>query len=108
MMWGGLHAVFLLWAVLFPFSYRRLRTSGRMRYAHIISIILAVIIPLPAGLIHLGDGYSPTFSPVIVCAGRNRDYTYYTFVLPMSIIMCIASCLLLVIAWTIFKVMHYT
>ena len=102
--WGVLHAIFLFWAVVFPFNYRQLKLSGRMRYAHIICIVLAVVIPLPAGLVHLKDGYVAAFTPTIICTGRNTDYTYYTIVIPLSIIMCILSCLLLVIVWTIFKV----
>ena len=105
--WGCLHAVFLFWAVVFPFSYRRFKISGRMPYAHVVCVVLAVVIPLPT-MIHLkhNEGYTASFSPTLVCAGRNRMFTYYTFVLPSSITMCITSCLLLVIAWTIFKVMH--
>ena len=104
MMFGGSHAVFLFWAVVFPFSFRQLKLSGRMRYAHIISVILGILVPLPAGLTQLKDGYAASFTPTILCVGRNRDYTYYAFVLPSCIIMCTVSCLLVIIIWTIFKV----
>ena len=103
-MWAFLHGIFLFWAVVFPFNYRQLRISGRIRYAHIISVVLAVIIPLPAALVHLKDGHIAYHTPTLLCQSRNRDYTYYTLVLPVSIIMCITSCLLVVIIWTIFKV----
>ena len=102
--WGFLHTVFLFWAVVFPFNYRQLRISGRMRYAHIISVVLAVVIPLPAALVHLKDGHIARYTPTLLCPGRNEDYTYYTLILPVSIVVCIASCLLVVITWTIFKV----
>ena len=103
-MWGLLHAVFLFYAVVFPFSYRRLKLSGRIRYAHIFCVVLALVIPLPAALIHLKDGHNSIYTPTLVCAGRNTDYTYYTFVLPLSIILCVTSCLLVGIIWTIFNV----
>ena len=103
-MWIFLHGIFLFWAVVFPFNYRHLRISGRIRYAHIISVVLAVVVPLPAALVHLKDGHIAFISPTLLCRGRNEDYAYYTFVLPVSIIMCITSCLLVVIIWTIFKV----
>ena len=103
-MWAFLHGIFLFWAVVFPFNYRQLRISGRIRYAHIISVVLAVVVPLPAALVHLKDGHIAFITPALLCQGRNRDYTYYTLVLPLSIIMCITSCLLVVIIWTIFKV----
>ena len=104
-MWGVLHSVFLFWAVVFPFSYRQLRISGRIRYAHIISVVLAVVIPFPFPLIHLIDGYLLTFTfPVLLCVCRNPDHTYYTITLPISILLCITSCLLVLILWAIFKV----
>ena len=102
--WAFLHGIFLITAVLFPFNYRELRISGRIHYAHIISVVLDVIIPLPAALVHLEDGHIAFISPALLCRGRNGDYTYYTFILPVSIIMCITSYLLVVIIWTIFKV----
>ena len=105
-MWIFLHSIFLFWAVVFPFNYRQLRISRRIRYAHIISVVLAVVVPLPAALVHLKDGHIAYYTPTILCQGRNRDYAYYTFVLPVSIIMCITSCLLVVIIWTIFKVIY--
>ena len=104
--WAFLHGIFLFWAVVLPFNYRQLRISGRIRYAHIISVVLAVIIPLPAALVHLKDGHIAYYTPTLLCQARNRDYGYYTFVLPVSIIMCITSCLLVVIIWTIFKVIN--
>ena len=103
-MWVLLHTVFLFWAVVFPFSYRRLKLSGRIRYAHIFCVVLAVVIPLPAALVHLKDGYNSLTTPTLACTGRNADYTYYTYVLPVSIILCVTSCLLVVIIWIIFNV----
>ena len=86
-MWGLLHAVFLFWAVVFPFSYRSLKLSGRIRYTHIFCVVLAVIVPLPAALAHLKDGYVINFTPTLVCTGRSEDYNFYTVVLPLSIIL---------------------
>ena len=103
-MWELLHAVFLFWAVVFPFSYRSLKLSGRIRYTHIFCVVLAVIVPLPAALAHLKDGYVINFTPTLVCTGRSEDYNFYTVVLPLSIILCVMLCLLVVIIWTIFNV----
>lgn len=102
--WGFLHTVFMFWGVVYPFSYRQLKISGRIRYAHIISIILASVYPLPAALIHLQDGYIVTRSPAYACLGRNTDHTFYTFVLPVSIILAAIVCLLVLVFWTILKV----
>ena len=102
--WTVLHAVFLLWGVRRPFSYQRFKNSGRIVYAHIVSVILGVIVPIPSALLPLIDGYVVTATPTIACAGRNLDITYYTFILPMSVTLGTTSCLLVLIVWTIFKV----
>ena len=102
---GLIHTVFLFWSVVFPFSYRKFRMSGRMRHAHIISVVLAVVIPIPTPLIHLKDGYEMTSSfPAVGCFARNVGLTFYTMVIPISILLCITTCLLVLIIWTIFKV----
>ena len=104
LMWAVVHAIFLFWAVHYPFSYRLLRVSGKMRYAHIISVLLALIIPLPGALIPLKDGFITTRNPTLVCVGRNVGFTFYTLILPLSIIIGITLCLLLFTFWTLFKV----
>lgn len=101
--WAMLHAVFLFWGVAFPFSFRQLKDSGRIRYAHIISVVLAVVLPLPGPLIQLKDGYAPGGPPSFLCFARNQDIYFYTFILPVSVIIGITSCLLVLILWIIFK-----
>ena len=107
--WSMFHAAFLFWSVNFPFSYRQLRISGRIHYAHIISVLLALTLPLPGALVHLKDGYliAFNFNPTIFCAGRNADYNYHTFYLPLSVFLCVTSCLLVLTCWTLFKVGKY-
>ena len=104
-MFGLIHTVFLFWSVVFPFNYRKFRMSGRIRHAHIISVVLAVVIPIPAPLIHLKDGYEFTSSfPAVHCIPRNVGLTFYTMVIPISILLCITTYLRVLIIWTIFKV----
>lgn len=100
-LWGAIQAVLMFWSVAYPFSFRQLKVSGRIRHAHIISIVLAVVIPLPAGLIHLSGGVVNITSSVLPCLGRN-----YTLILPISIIVAFSMSLLLLIIWTLFKAMH--
>ena len=61
------------------------------RNAHIISILLAAVSPLPGALVHLKDGYIVTRSSAFVCLGRNRGFTFYGFVLPTSILFPIIT-----------------
>ncbi len=102
--WAVLHAAFLFWAIYFPFSYRRLQMSGKMRYAHIISVLLALILPLLGALIPLKEGHIIGRNPSYTCFGRNSNYTFYTFILPVSISMAVTLSLLMLTFLMIFKV----
>ena len=103
-LWGTIHAIFLLWAVMDPLGFRQFKKLGKLRYAHIISVILAVVVPLIGPCVLLRDGYVVTSFPSLACVGRNLDVTYYTIILPASLIVATTSCLLLLFFWTIFKV----
>ena len=97
-------AIFLFWGVAFPFSYRSFKESGRVRYAHIISVILILVVPLPLALVHLKEGYTITATPPYGCFGMHRDYNFYAFIFPLSIVLAITTCLMALIFWIIFKV----
>ena len=103
-MWGLIRGTFLLRAVRDPLGFRRLKESGDIRYAHIISVAVAVALPLVGPCALLGDGYIVTSAPSQACVGQSFSVTYYTFVLPISFIVGLTSCLLLLFFWTLFKV----
>ena len=102
--WAFLHAFFLFWGVYFPFSYRKLQMSGQVRYAHIASILVALVVPLLPALLPLKDGFLNTRNPSLACLGRNSDYTYFLLVLPLSIIGCSIACLMILTFWKILNV----
>ena len=101
-----LHAFFLNWAVRFPLSYRQLRMSVRIRYAHVISVVLAVVLPLIGPSILLSEGFITAASPTLACVGRDLDTNYYAIILPVSILVGMTSYLLVFLFWTIFKVKY--
>lgn len=103
--WAMLHAIFLFWSLRYPFKYRELKISERIRYAHIISVIVAIVVPLFPALINLKGGYVLTSIPSLACVGRSTEYIYYTIILPVSVILAILISLLALIVWTIFKVL---
>jgi hypothetical protein len=102
--WLASHVTFLFWAVNFPFSYRGLWASGRIKYAYITVVLLALVIPLPGALVPLKDGYFAARNPTLFCTGRNTDHRYYTFVLPISIMSGTNAYLLILICWKIVEV----
>ena len=102
--WAVLDAVFLFWAIVAPFSYQQFKLSGKIRIAHIISVLLGLLVPLPAALLPLEDGYTQYFSVVFYCLPLNINYTYYTLLLPLSIFAGITTFVQIYTTWTIFKV----
>ena len=103
--WAVLDAVFFLWAIIAPFSYRQFKEfSGKICIAHIISVLLGLLIPLPSALLPLVDGYSQYFSIVLYCTPADVNYLYYTLTLPLSIFAGISIFIQIYTTWTLFKV----
>ena len=103
-LWGTFYAMFLFWAVRYPFNYRKIRTSGKMRYIHVTVFILAVLIPLPGPLIQLRDGYIKISNPPRFCVGRNTDLFFFSYSIPNSIFLATTCILMVLVFWTILKV----
>lgn len=79
-----------------------------MHYIHIASIVLAVLVPLPSGLVPLKDGYVTTEYPTILCISRNVDYIYGLFIAPVSVSLAVSTSLQLVLFWILLKVQQCT
>ena len=83
-----------------------LKAQGKLKYAHISSVVIAIILPLVPALLPLIDGYSIVLSSFDVCFGRNVALTYFTLVLPFSILIAFATTILIAMFWKIVKVME--
>jgi hypothetical protein len=103
-LWGTFHALGLCWGIAFPFHYRRFKTEGRVKYVHIITVVLGVALPTIPALVPLVDGYTITLSGFDVCGGRNVAITFFTTILPISVLMAASSTVLIILFWIIFKV----
>ena len=101
-----MQAVFLIWGVKFPFNYKAMKGSGKLRYAHIIGVIVVVLGPLPGTLCLLIDGLTTalTDNPSLAAFGRNRKHFFFIFSLPATILLATTAILLEFIFWTIFQV----
>ena len=103
-MWLLFHSGAMFWSIVFPFHYRRWKLEGRVKYVHITTVILALLVPAISPFTALlKDGYVITTS-TYVCLGRNSDVSFATLVLPISIFGAIGSSMLIIIFWTILKV----
>ena len=107
--WGTMQAFFLFWCVKYPFSYRSMKVTGKLRHAHIIGVLVIVLAPLPGPLFLLIDGLSIaiTDNPSLAAFGRNPDHFFYIFTVPATTLLASTTILLEFIFWTIFQVRMY-
>ena len=103
-LWGTFHALGLCWGIAFPFHYRRFKTEGRVKYVHVITVILGLVLPAIPALVPLIDGYTITLSPIDICGPRDVAIAYFTMILPISILIAASSTVLIILFWIIFKV----
>ena len=100
------HTLGLCWGIVFPFHYRRFKAEGRIKYIHITSVILALVLPAISALLHLVNGYSIGPGQIGVCMGRSIAITYFATLLPLSVILPMNTSALVIIFWKILKVKH--
>ena len=101
------HAVGLCWGIVFPFHYRRFKTEGRIKYIHITSVILALVLPAISALLHLIGGYSIGSGLITsVCSGRSIAIAYFTTILPVSVLLSMTTSVLVIMFWKLLKVKH--
>lgn len=105
-MWILFHALGILGGVEFPFKYRIFKAEGKLKYVHISTVVIGIILPLVPALLPLIDGYSIIPSSLDVCFSQNPVITYFTLVLPFSILFALATTILIAMFWKIVKVMQ--
>ena len=107
--WWFCHEVSLFWTIRFPIHAKRFETSRRVKYFHITMVVVGLVLPTLPVIVTFttGDpsGFGMTRFPPILCTGLQKDSTFYSLVLPINILMIIGIPLLIIIFWTIHKVM---
>ena len=102
--WAMFHALGLCWGIAFPFHYRRFKLEDKIKYIHIVTVTIALLLPTVPALLYLKSGYAALFTPTRVCTGRSLAVTYFAFLLPSSIVLATMTFALGVVFWTILKV----
>ena len=98
------HAVGLCWGIAFPFHYRRFQAEEKLKYIHITTVLIALLLPSVPALLHLKEGYSVSNTPTTVCFGRSMAVTFFSLILPLSIILAITTSIFVIMFWIILKV----
>ena len=89
---------------MFPFHARTYETRGYFPYIHIGMVIAAIVLPLESVgvtvLLGTGGLTIPRFPPVL-CFARETDATFFSLILPVSIINAIGVSLITIILWVV-------
>ena len=121
--WWLLHTTFLFWKIQFPFHSRSFEVTHRIKYIHIVCIIVGFLFPLVPIVTSMADfavdlkssnssqsfvdggmGFTITRFPPILCTGSDRDAVFYSVVFPINLALAIGCTLLICTLWTIHKV----
>ena len=101
------HVITMFWGVYWPIQASMAQLSPKRIVLHIIAVCVALVLPaIPVCIIHFvaPGGFTITRFPPILCAAKSATFNYYTFMLPLSIIIAIGLTLLVLIFWKLLKV----
>ena len=107
MLYWLLHLIHLFLKFVFPFTIRHVDTKKWKRGFHIAEVIFITVVTCIAPIYVLtGSKYYPYGYPPNLCI-PNADVTFYTVVAPTAIILCIGTCLILLMFWRLQVVSFY-
>lgn len=102
------HIISIFWGVYWPI-WASLQSAARRVVLHIAAVSMALVLPaIPVLIIHYlapgAGGFTLTRFPPILCAASSLALNFYTFMLPLSILIACGLTLLVLIFWRLFKV----
>ncbi len=95
----------VFWTIKFPFHYRSYQNDRKIKYIHVTVLVLGLVLPgVPVGATIAAGEYVLTRFPPIVCLADNEDASFYSLILPISILVAAGTSLLIVVFYEILKV----
>lgn len=117
-LWWVFHISILFWKICFPI--RSIRYTHLMPRVHLVCVVLGLAIPLLPVLttiIHSqavdysareglpsGLGFGLATFPPILCYTLNKDVVFFSFILPVTLLMVTGITVLLLTIWAVHKV----
>ena len=81
-----------------------MKKEKKTKYFHITTILLALLYPTLPALFNLHDGYVMADTPTTICFGRSSTVTFFGLILPLSVLIAVATTALIITFWKILKV----
>ena len=125
-LWWALHVLMLLIQIVFPLHAISLNKSRNKKFLHGIFVTIGLTlpaVPILTSLVHSavkfhetpsnlttfassGLGYGFTRFPPILCYERDREVLFYSFTLPIDIMVALGCSMLLTIVWFLHRVSY--
>ena len=103
-----LHLIHLFLKFIFPFAIRRFDTKKWKRIFHVTELILIILFTVLAPVyIVLGSKYYPYGFPPVLCV-PNANLTFYTLVLPIIVMLCLGTSIIVLMLWRLQMVSSYS
>ena len=125
--WWLFHIMVLFWKVRFPFHARSFEVAHKIKYIHIICVLIGLLLPLVPIVISMakfamdinsneflrsknitfasgGLGYGQIRFPPVLCYGTDRNSVFYSLILLVNIILATGITFLILLFWLIHKV----
>ena len=113
-LWWFFHIAALFWAFRFPLHFRSFQKLKRIKYVHIVCVVLGVVVPVLPVVVTIGVneregtrngfGFGMTNFPPILCAGLDSNASFYSLVLPITLMAEVGMTLLVFTFWDVRKV----
>ncbi len=115
--------VVLFWKIKLPFHSRHFEATKKMKCVHIGCVIVGILFPfipvisiMSSYAVHVkssggsftsgGLGFTIPRFPPVPCHGRDNDVVFYSFMLPLFVVLFLTITLTFLILWTVIKVSH--
>lgn len=121
-LWWLFHIAALFLIFRFPLHFRRWQKLHRIRFIHIFCVVMGLLLPALPVVVTMADyatdvrgprdpkglGFGLTNFPPILCAGLDPNATFYSLILPITILTEVGMTLLLFTFWDVRKNHSYS
>ena len=100
--------IITFWRLVYPFHAKYWERRGIMKYIHIVVLIAGLIVPSTPVIAAFSTGGFIYIDYLPVCTPRAIAVTYYSILLPASLMLAFGITLMLVYSWILIKIMFHS
>ena len=105
-LWWIFYVASLFWGLAFPFHYRSIDSSGKVKYIHLLAVVVGLLLPcINVGVSHGTGGYNWEGVPPLLCLPVNGIVGFYTSLVPITALTVAGLTLMILVLWILIKVL---